>query len=88
MLKEKNSRFIIVFIILFALILCSILVTSTTTAFADSGNLYLDDVDKAIMHYNRAVSIDEDFEESRLQIIIKHKYSLELNEKTAFVNNG
>lgn len=83
MLKEKNNRFIIVFIILFVLILCSILLSSTATAYADSGSLYLDDADKAILQHNRAASMDEDFEKDRLQIIIKHNYSLELNEKTA-----
>lgn len=78
---NSNRYLIIIFILFFALILCSNIVISKTEAFASEG-LDLDEADRVLMRYNRAATIDENFEKGRLQVIIKHKYSITYNEKT------
>ncbi|MFA6866990.1 MAG: hypothetical protein WCR54_05685 [Clostridia bacterium] len=87
-MKERmgNKKYVILFIMLILIvfvILCGIS-TSQNNAFAYSESFDLDDVDKAIIRDKQSISINDDFQEARLQVVIKHEYSLKSDKYTVF----
>jgi len=82
-MKKIRTVFTIGLVIVFALLLCAFLPQFGASADEKlssdenfSAEFHSGCPDEAVSKYARTPSLDEDFEEGRLKVIVKHQYSL------------